>query len=64
MAEEPTAYPDINLMLTEWVDGVKAILGANVVGLYITGSLSYGDFIATRSDIDLQAVVARPLSTA
>lgn len=64
MDQTLTAYPEINVILAEWVNGVKAILAANVVGLYLSGSLAYGDFVADRSDIDLQAVVKHPLSTA
>lgn len=64
MAQAFTAYPEINAILAEWVNGVKAILPANLVGLSLSGSLTYGDFVANRSDIDLQAVVRRPLSMA
>ena len=52
-----TPYQDINDLLADWVEGVKNILGENVVGLYLFGSLTYGDFVPERSDIDLQAVV-------
>src|ERR1700680_1170010 len=57
-----TPYPDINALLTQYVDGVKSVLGENLVGLYLTGSLAYGDFVPERSDIDLQAVVRNPLT--
>jgi len=57
-----TSYPDINSLLIDWVEGVKNILGNNVVGLYLSGSLTYGDFVPDRSDIDLQAVVKIPLT--
>jgi hypothetical protein len=57
-----TPYPAINTVLREWVEGVKRVLGINVVGLYLSGSLAYGDFVPERSDIDLQAVVAHPLT--
>lgn len=60
--KDATAYPAINTMLTEWVEGVKRLLGKNVVGLYLSGSLAYGDFVSERSDIDLQAVVRSPLT--
>ena len=59
---EVTPYPAINTMLTEWVEGLKRLLGKNIVGLYLSGSLSYGDFVPERSDIDLQAVVRSPLT--
>src|SRR5215469_15482702 len=58
---DATPYPAINTMLAEWVDGLKCLLGRNIVGLYLSGSLAYGDFVPERSDIDLQAVVRSPL---
>ena len=56
-----TPYPAINTVLTEWVEGLKSLLGKNLVGLYLSGSLAYGDFVPERSDIDLEAVVRSPL---
>lgn len=60
--KDATRYPAINTMLTEWVEGLKRLLGKNIVGLYLSGSLAYGDFVPERSDIDLQAVVRSPLT--
>jgi hypothetical protein len=40
---------------------VADILGANLVGVYTTGSLALGDFRLGRSDIDLMAVVKEPV---
>lgn len=57
-----TPYPAINTLLTEWVEGLKSLLREKLVGLYLTGSLAYGDFVPERSDIDLQAVVRSPLT--
>ena len=57
-----TPYPAINTVLTEWAEGVKRVLAGKVVGLYLSGSLAYGDFVPERSDIDLQAVVRSPLT--
>jgi len=37
-----TPYQDINGLLSDWVEGIKNILGGNVVGLYLSGSLAYG----------------------
>lgn len=56
-----TPHQDINDLLADWTESVKNVLGENVVGLYLSGSLTYGDFVPERSDIDLQAVVRRPL---
>lgn len=57
-----TPYQDINYLLVDWAEGVKDILHDNVIGLYLSGSLTYGDFVPERSDIDLQAVVRKPLT--
>jgi predicted nucleotidyltransferase len=57
-----TPYPDINALLTEWVQGLKRRLGDGIVGLYLGGSLSYGDFVPDRSDIDLEDVVRFPMT--
>jgi hypothetical protein len=57
-----TPYPAINSVLTEWADGLKRLLSDKIVGLYLSGSLSYGDFVPERSDIDLEAVVQSPLT--
>src|SRR5438445_214242 len=48
-----TPYPAINTVLTEWAEGLKRLLGKKIVGLYLSGSLAYGDFVPDRSDIDL-----------
>jgi len=60
--KDATPYPAINTFLSEWVDGLKRLLGGKLVGLYLSGSLAYGDFVPGRSDIDLQAVVQSPLT--
>ena len=57
-----TPYPAINSVLNDWAEGLKRLLGQKIVGLYLTGSLAYGDFVPERSDIDLQAVVRSPLT--
>lgn len=57
-----TPYPAINSLLTEWAEGLKGLLGKKIVGLYLSGSLAYGDFVPERSDIDLQVVVRSPLT--
>jgi hypothetical protein len=52
-----TRYDDINNLISVWAQGARERLADNVVGLYLGGSLTYGDFVPQRSDIDLQAVV-------
>lgn len=59
-----TPYADINDLLDTWKQGACSVLGENIMGLYLTGSLTYGDFELGRSDIDLQAVVHRGLNHA
>ena len=57
-----TPYRDINTLLVEYIDGARNVLGGNLVGVYLSGSLAYGDFVPERSDIDLQVVVRSPLT--
>jgi hypothetical protein len=59
--ESITSYPDINLILEALSTGIKKILPTKLKGLYLFGSLVYGDFKMGRSDIDLVAVVKSPL---
>ncbi|MCC7479849.1 DUF4111 domain-containing protein [bacterium] len=59
---QPTPYADINALLAQWQAGLLSALGEQVTGLYLWGSLSYGGFIPGRSDIDLQALLRRPLT--
>jgi hypothetical protein len=59
---EVTPHPAINTVLTEWAEGLEHFLGKKIVGLYLSGSLAYGDFVPDRSDIDLQAVLRSPLT--
>ena len=56
-----TPYQDINNVLAAYVAGAEGILGDNLVGIYLSGSLAYGDFVQQRSDVDLQVVVNEPL---
>jgi aminoglycoside adenylyltransferase-like protein/nucleotidyltransferase-like protein len=60
--DDVTPHTAINAVLTEWAEGLKRLLGKKIVGLYLSGSLAYGDFVPDRSDIDLQAVVRSPLT--
>jgi hypothetical protein len=57
-----TPYAAVNIVLSEWAEGLKRLLGIKIVGLYLSGSLAYGDFVPDRSDVDLQAVVRSPLT--
>ncbi|HEY7021687.1 MAG TPA: aminoglycoside adenylyltransferase domain-containing protein [Ktedonobacterales bacterium] len=57
-----TPYDDVNAVLTQLSDGLTALLGGQLLGLYLTGSLTYGDFDPGRSDIDFLAVLSDELS--
>ncbi|MBI3443328.1 DUF4111 domain-containing protein [Candidatus Woesebacteria bacterium] len=57
-----TEYSDINEVLYSLAQGVVKIFDKNLVGLYLSGSLSYGDFELERSDIDLLTILNKPAS--
>jgi hypothetical protein len=57
-----TAYQDVNDVLVLLADGLQTILKERLVGLYLTGSLTYGDFDRGSSDIDFLAVLTEPMS--
>ncbi len=61
MAAPPTAYPAVNAVLDLLLNGVRAVLGDRLVGLYLYGSLASGDFDPDTSDIDFVAVTAEAL---
>lgn len=48
----PTPSPEINALLEQFLIALRAILGKQLVGLYLHGSLAGGDFNPHRSDID------------
>jgi hypothetical protein len=56
MVTQPTPYPGINKVLDLLLSGVKNILGKQLVGMYLYGSLSSGDFDPQSSDIDFVVV--------
>lgn len=57
-----TSYPEINKLLDFFITEVKAIFGEDLVGIYLMGSLSYGDFNIKTSDIDLQVILKNIVS--
>lgn len=52
----PTPYPDVNALLDALLGGVRSVLGNELVGMYIHGSLASGDFDPDRSDLDFLVV--------
>lgn len=57
-----TPYEDVNKVLHSLTERLVSTFGENLIGLYLTGSLSYGDFNPESSDIDLLAVLKKPAS--
>lgn len=58
-----TSYTYINQVLDFLKEGVIKILDENLLGIYLFGSLSYGDFSPERSDIDLVTIIKKPASS-
>jgi hypothetical protein len=59
---KPTPNPEVNALLAELLAGERAVLGDDLIGLYLDGSLALGDFDPATSDVDFIAAIARPLS--
>lgn len=57
-----TPYAEVNEVLDALVAAVKDVLGPRVVGIYLYGSLSSGDFDPRGSDIDFVVVTEGVLS--
>lgn len=51
---------EINKVLDSFAKGLVSIFTDDLIGLYLTGSLSYGDFNPRSSDIDLAAILKKP----
>ncbi len=60
----PTSYPDINDLLADLLADIQAVLGDKLTGLYLYGSLVWGDFDHDISDIDLLAALESDLDEA
>jgi hypothetical protein len=61
MNRNPTPYPDINQILISLHEGAFAILGTQLTGMYLYGSLSSGDFDLENSDIDFVVITESEL---
>lgn len=53
---------NIQSLMLDLAVGLRSILGDRLVGLYLGGSLSLGDFCEASSDLDFLAVTEGPLS--
>ena len=58
----PTPFSTVNALLVDLLAQMRAILGDDLIGLYLDGSLALGDFEPATSDVDFIAAIARPLS--
>lgn len=58
----PTAYPHINQFLQTVLTELQGVLGAKLAGLYLYGSLVWGDYDDGVSDADLLAAITNDLS--
>ncbi len=59
--DNPTPYPEVNALLRELLASVQAILGSQLIGMYLDGSLASGDF-DPESDIDFVVVTENEIS--
>jgi len=57
-----TQYPEINKLLDLLLSSATAVLGNQLVGMYLYGSLASGDFNLETSDIDFLVVTTSSLS--
>lgn len=55
-----TSYKDINELLEFLCKNLQDLFGENLIGIYLTGSLTYDDFNPGRSDIDLAVILKKP----
>ncbi|HEV8194739.1 MAG TPA: nucleotidyltransferase domain-containing protein, partial [Ktedonobacterales bacterium] len=60
--QQPTPYSEVNAAVHDLVTRLHAILGAQLAGMYLVGSLALGDFDPQESDLDLLIVTVGTLS--
>ena len=58
----PTPYGKVNTLLRALLSAVQTVLGDRLVGFYLYGSLSLGDFDPASSDVDFLIVTTDDLS--
>jgi predicted nucleotidyltransferase len=58
----PTSSPEINELLARFLAELRALLGEQLAGCYLHGSLAGGDFNPQRSDIDFVVATTEPLA--
>jgi hypothetical protein len=57
---QPTPHPEVNAILEVLSAGIQAILGDQLIGMYLYGSLAYGGFDRD-SDVDFVVVIRTAL---
>ena len=60
--QQPTSYSDVNAVVHELLTSLHVILGAQLQGVYLVGSLALSDFHPQASDLDLLVVTGGTLS--
>lgn len=60
----PTPYDDVNDLLRRLIARIRTVFGAKLTGVYLYGSLAWGDFDHEASDIDLLAALESDITDA
>lgn len=55
---QPTSFKHINALLRDLLAEIRGVLGEQLIGLYLYGSLVTGDYLEGVSDVDLLAATA------
>jgi Aminoglycoside adenylyltransferase, C-terminal domain len=58
----PTSYPEVNTVLALLLSEVRALVGEELLGMYLNGSLSLGAFELGSSDIDFLVATVNALA--
>lgn len=57
-----TKIDDVDLVITELSLGISSIFDTEIIGIYLFGSLTYGDYNPDSSDVDLVTILKNPAS--
>ena len=58
-----TGFSDVDYLLSELVSALKVILNDNLLGIYVYGSLVWGDFDHAASDVDVVVALNDEITT-
>jgi predicted nucleotidyltransferase len=61
LTDLPTPYPELNAVLSDWLDSIQAVLGDTLVAAHLQGSFALGGFDAD-SDVDFLVAIREELS--